>query len=154
MCPSATHLYAMFLRYKTLLPGHDHLITPNTEFLMGHYSRPFSCSGSVSTNRWKRVLSGHRLHGQNISTDPPSISRLPNEKKKKLQGIKACCCHIRARSRPLMSLWSGCETDGTFQKPSIYFRVRPKLISTALKGFADIIDQAEQHYSPTVLLCH
>lgn len=76
-------LYAMFLRSKTLLAGHDHLITPNTEFLMGHYGRPFSGSGSVSANRWNRVLSGHRLHRQNISTDPPSISCLPNEKKQK-----------------------------------------------------------------------
>lgn len=80
--PPITHLYAMFLISKTPLPGHDHLIMPNTEFLMGHYSQPFSCSGSVSTNRWSRVLSGHRLHRQNISTDPSSISHLPNGKKK------------------------------------------------------------------------
>ena len=60
----------MFLGSRTLLAGHDHLITPNTEFLMGHYGRPFSGSGSVSANRWNRVLSGHRLQRQNISTDP------------------------------------------------------------------------------------
>lgn len=115
-------LYAMFLRSKTLLAGHDHLIKPNTEFLMGHYGRPFSGSGSVSANRWNRVLSGHLLQRQNISTDPLSISCLPNEKKQTTTGIKACCCHIRAKSWPLMSLRSGCETDSTFQKPSIYFR--------------------------------
>lgn len=63
-------LYAMLLRSKTLLAGHDHLITPNTEFLMDHYGRSFSSSGPVSANRWNRVLSGHRLHRQNISTDP------------------------------------------------------------------------------------
>lgn len=78
--PPPSLLYVMFLGSKTLLAGHDHLIIPNTEFLMGHYSLPFSSSGSVSANRWNRVLSGHRLHGQNISTDPPSISCLPNEK--------------------------------------------------------------------------
>lgn len=76
-------LFAMFLRAETLLAGHDHLIMPNTEFLMGHYSRPFSGSDSVSANRWDRVLSGHRLQRENISTDPPSISCLTKWKKKK-----------------------------------------------------------------------
>lgn len=30
-------VYALLLRSKTPLAGHDHLITPNTEFLMGRY---------------------------------------------------------------------------------------------------------------------
>lgn len=144
-------LYAMFLRSKTSLAGHDHLITPNTEFLMGHYGLPFSGSDSVSANRWNRVLSGHRLYRQNISTDPPPSIYILSAKWEK-KGIKARCCHIRARSWPLTSLCSGCETDGAFQKPSIYFRVRPKLISTALKGSADIIDKTERHSNLTVLL--
>lgn len=59
--------------------------------------------------------------------------------------------HIRAGSWPLMSLWNACEMDCIFQKPSIYFRVRLKLISTALKGFADIPDKEEQPY--VTLLC-
>lgn len=67
----------MFLRSKTSLAGHDHLITPNTEFLMGHYGLPFSGSDSVSANRWNRVLSGHRLYRQNISTDPPPLHLYP-----------------------------------------------------------------------------
>lgn len=85
LCPVPPSLCAMFLISKTLLAGHDHPITPATEFLMGHYSRPFSSSGSVSANRWNRVLSGQRLPGQTISTDPPSISCLPNEKKERIE---------------------------------------------------------------------
>lgn len=115
-----------------------------SEFLMGHYSLRLSSSGLVSANRWTS-LSGHSLHRQNVSTDSPVYILSAKWKhnthtKKPPQGIKAHCRHIRARSWPLMSLWSCCETDGTFQKPSIHFRVRPELISAALKGVADIID--------------
>lgn len=126
---------AMFLKSKTLLAGHDHLITPNTEFLMGHYGLSFSGSGPVSANRWNRVPSGQCVHRQNISTDPPSISC---QMKKKSTGNKVC--HIRDWAWPLMSLWTGCKTDGTFQKPSVHFRVRLKLILSALKEFADKTD--------------
>lgn len=138
----------MFLRSETPPAGHDRLITPNTEFLMSHYGLPFSGSGSISANRWNGVLPGHCLQRQNISADPPSISCLPSEKKKRKRknttGNKIG--HIRAGSWPLMSLWNACEMDCIFQKPSIYFRVRLKLISTALKEFADIPDKEEQPY--------
>lgn len=139
---------AMFLRSEAPPAGHDRLITPNTEFLMSHYGLPFSGSGSISANRWNGVLPGHRLQRQNISADPPSISCLPNEKKKEkekpLQGIKSAISELDPD--PLMSLWNACEMDCIFQKPSICFRVRLKLISTALKGFADIPDKEEQPY--------
>lgn len=104
---------AMFLRSEAPPAGHDRLITPNTEFLMSHYGLPFSGSGSISANRWNGVLPGHRLQRQNISADPPSISCLPNEKKKGKRktttGNKIG--HIRAGSWPpnvfVECLWNG-----------------------------------------------
>lgn len=145
----------MFLRSEALEAGLGRLITPHTEFLMSPYDGPFSDSGSVCANRWNRVLSGHCLQRQNISTDPHLYPVCQMKRKETRQGIKACRCHIRAGSWPIMSLWSGCETHGTLQKPSIYFRVRLKLISTALKGSADLIDYPEQHYNLNCTpVCH
>lgn len=128
LCPL---LCAMFLRSKTLLVGHNHLITPNTEFLMGHCGLPFPPAvlwAQTGGMGFCRVT----LHRQNMSTDALSISCLPPtphpQKRKKDREWKGLYQSQILTPNVLVEwLWDG----GTFQRPSMCFRERPKLISAA-----------------------